>query len=161
MKYSSLVFNGIVFYMIMNSTLLLGSVAKAPAITPPGGPRISQAKVPLSDQEKKKPAFLRPGRFDRIIKFEKPDSDKQKAILGYYLSKVPHEHTQDPARTNALVNAVLLINETTQSHASPAVLKGIVDESARRTAHDVTLKAVPASTIIEVAREMLKNDAKQ
>jgi len=36
-------------------------------------------------------ALLRPGRFDRKIMIEKPDSDGRKEIIEYYLGKVKHE----------------------------------------------------------------------
>ncbi|HEX2914252.1 MAG TPA: AAA family ATPase [Chloroflexia bacterium] len=38
------------------------------------------------------PALLRPGRFDRKITVDKPDSDGRREIIEYYLDKVNHEN---------------------------------------------------------------------
>lgn len=37
-------------------------------------------------------ALLRPGRFDRVIKVEKPDAEGRREIIEYYLDKVNHEN---------------------------------------------------------------------
>jgi len=63
------------------------------------------------------PALLRPGRFDRKIFVDYPDSDGRKEIIAYYLDKVAHED----------LDLDRLAGETIGQ--SPATIKFIINES--------------------------------
>ena len=66
------------------------------------------------------PALLRPGRFDKKIRVDVPDMAGRRDILEYYLSKMAHDDTLDPA---------ILATET--PGYSPADLKYLLNESLR------------------------------
>ncbi len=65
-------------------------------------------------------ALLRPGRFDKKIRVEKPDMVGRRDIIAYYLSKMAHDSTMNPA---------ILATET--PGYSPADLKYLLNESLR------------------------------
>jgi len=61
------------------------------------------------------PALLRPGRFDKRIRVDRPTAEGRKAIIQYYLDQMAHDDTIDPDRltrdmimmTPAAINHVL------------------------------------------------------
>lgn len=73
------------------------------------------------------PALLRPGRFDQVIKVERPDRVGRKAIVMGYLSKVKHD-AED-------VDVDAIVADT--PHATPAqVMSAITKDSVRRALFD-------------------------
>lgn len=73
------------------------------------------------------PALLRPGRFDQIIKVERPDRVGREAIVKGYLSKINHD--EDDIDINAIV--------ADTPHATPAqVMSAITKDSVRRALFD-------------------------
>ena len=68
------------------------------------------------------PALLRPGRFDQIIKVDRPDRVGRKAIIQGYLSKINHDESID-------VDAIV----ADTPRATPAqVMSAITKDSVRR-----------------------------
>jgi len=73
------------------------------------------------------PALLRPGRFDQVIKVERPDRVGRKAIVEGYLSKIKHDG--DDVDVDAIV--------ADTPHATPAqVMSAITKDSVRRALFD-------------------------
>jgi cell division protease FtsH len=73
------------------------------------------------------PALLRPGRFDQVIKVERPDRVGRKAIVEGYLSKIRHD--SDDVDVDAIV--------ADTPHATPAqVMSAITKDSVRRALFD-------------------------
>ena len=73
------------------------------------------------------PALLRPGRFDQVIKVERPDRVGRKAIVEGYLSKIRHDG--DDIDVDAIV--------ADTPHATPAqVMSAITKDSVRRALFD-------------------------
>jgi cell division protease FtsH len=70
-------------------------------------------------------ALLRPGRFDKKIRIDAPDLEGRHDIIEYYLSKMSHDETVDPA---------VLANET--PFYTPADLKYLLNESLRYALFD-------------------------
>jgi cell division protease FtsH len=66
------------------------------------------------------PALLRPGRFDKKVHVDVPDMDGRREIFEYYLSKMAHDDSMDPA---------ILATET--SGYSPADIKYVLNETLR------------------------------
>jgi cell division protease FtsH len=66
------------------------------------------------------PALLRPGRFDKKIRVEVPDMAGRQEIFAYYMSKMAHDESMDPA---------ILATET--PGYSPADIKYLLNESLR------------------------------
>ena len=66
------------------------------------------------------PALLRPGRFDRIVKISLPDADNRKAILQFYIDKLPK--VQPDLEYDRLVRA--------SKGFSGADIKNLVNEAA-------------------------------
>ncbi|MEO8609876.1 MAG: AAA family ATPase [Chloroflexota bacterium] len=66
------------------------------------------------------PALLRPGRFDKKIRVEVPDMAGRREIFSYYLSKMAHDESMDPA---------ILATET--PGYSPADIKYLLNDSLR------------------------------
>src|SRR6185437_450697 len=51
------------------------------------------------------PALLRPGRFDRVLTFERPDMRGRRALLDFYLQRKAHnEELDDAERRDALAS---------------------------------------------------------
>lgn len=71
------------------------------------------------------PALLRPGRFDKKIRVDVPDMAGRRDIFEYYLSKVAHDETMNPA---------LLASET--PGYTPADIKYLLNESLRYALFD-------------------------
>jgi cell division protease FtsH len=71
------------------------------------------------------PALLRPGRFDKKIRVDVPDMAGRRDIIEYYLSKMAHDNTMDPA---------ILATET--PGYSPADIKYLLNESLRYALFD-------------------------
>ncbi len=69
------------------------------------------------------PALTRPGRFDRIIKVDKPDRAGRREIVKYYLSKIQHDDTVD-------VEAI--VSDT--AWATPAQIMSAITKDAVRLA---------------------------
>jgi cell division protease FtsH len=65
-------------------------------------------------------ALLRPGRFDKKIRVDVPDMAGRRDIIEYYLSKMAHDDTMDPA---------ILATET--PGYSPADIKYLLNEALR------------------------------
>jgi cell division protease FtsH len=65
-------------------------------------------------------ALLRPGRFDKKIRVDVPDMEGRRDIIEYYLTKMAHDNTMDPA---------ILATET--PGYSPADIKYLLNESLR------------------------------
>lgn len=65
-------------------------------------------------------ALKRPGRFDRIITVDKPDSEGRREIIEYYLDRVNHEN----------IPIDRLIDET--MGYSPVEIKGVINEAVVR-----------------------------
>ncbi len=73
------------------------------------------------------PALLRPGRFDQVIKVERPDRVGRKAIVEGYLSRIRHD--ADDVDVDAIV--------ADTPHATPAqVMSAITKDSVRRALFD-------------------------
>ncbi len=70
------------------------------------------------------PALLRPGRFDQVIKVERPDRIGRKEIIKGYISKIKH----DPAQ----INIDDIVADT--PHATPAQIMSAVTKDAVRRA---------------------------
>ncbi|UCF61853.1 MAG: AAA family ATPase, partial [Anaerolineaceae bacterium] len=69
------------------------------------------------------PALLRPGRFDQVIKVERPDRIGRKEIIKGYISKIKH----DPAQ----INVDDIVADT--PHATPAqIMSAVTKDSVRR-----------------------------
>jgi len=66
------------------------------------------------------PALLRPGRFDKKLRVDAPDMEGRRDILEYYLSKMAHDDTMDPA---------VLATET--PGYTPSDIKYLLNESLR------------------------------
>jgi cell division protease FtsH len=66
------------------------------------------------------PALLRPGRFDKKIRVDLPDMQGRYDIIQYYLSKVAHDESMDPA---------ILATET--PGYTPADIKYLLNEALR------------------------------
>jgi cell division protease FtsH len=66
------------------------------------------------------PALLRPGRFDKKIRVDVPDMAGRREIFSYYLSKMAHDESMDPA---------ILATET--PGYSPADIKYLLNDSLR------------------------------
>jgi len=71
------------------------------------------------------PALLRPGRFDKKIRVEVPDMLGRRDIFEYYLNKVAHDDSMDPA---------ILATET--PGYSPADIKYLLNEALRYALFD-------------------------
>lgn len=65
-------------------------------------------------------ALLRPGRFDKKIRVDPPDMEGRRDIIEYYLSKMAHDSSMDPA---------ILATET--PGYTPADIKYLLNESLR------------------------------
>jgi cell division protease FtsH len=70
------------------------------------------------------PALLRPGRFDQVIKVERPDRMGRREIIKGYISKIKH----DPAQ----INIDDIVADT--PHATPAQIMSAVTKDAVRRA---------------------------
>lgn len=66
------------------------------------------------------PALLRPGRFDKKVHVDVPDMDGRREIFEYYLSKMAHDGSMEPA---------ILATET--AGYSPADIKYVLNETLR------------------------------
>lgn len=66
------------------------------------------------------PALLRPGRFDKKLRIDAPDTLGRKDIFEYYLSKMAHDES---------MNAVILASETPDY--TPADIKYLLNETLR------------------------------
>ena len=66
------------------------------------------------------PALLRPGRFDKKVRVDVPDMEGRREIFEYYLSKMAHDDSMDPA---------ILATET--YGYSPADIKYVLNETLR------------------------------
>ncbi|MBZ0277354.1 MAG: AAA family ATPase [Anaerolineae bacterium] len=71
------------------------------------------------------PALLRPGRFDKKIRVDKPDMEGRRDIIAYYLSKMAHDDTMNPA---------ILATET--PGYTPADIKYLLNEALRYAIFD-------------------------
>jgi cell division protease FtsH len=71
------------------------------------------------------PALLRPGRFDKKMRIDAPDMQGRKEIFAYYLSKMAHDETMEPA---------VLSSET--PGYTPADIKYLLNESLRYALFD-------------------------
>jgi cell division protease FtsH len=71
------------------------------------------------------PALLRPGRFDKKIRVDLPDLMGRRDIFEYYLTKMAHDDSMDPA---------ILATET--PGYSPADIKYVLNESLRYALFD-------------------------
>lgn len=70
-------------------------------------------------------ALLRPGRFDKKIRVDAPDMEGRREIFEYYLSKMAHDETMNPA---------ILATET--PGYTPADIKYLLNESLRYALFD-------------------------
>ena len=66
------------------------------------------------------PALLRPGRFDKKLRIDAPDTDGRREIFEYYLSKMAHDDSMNP---------VVLASET--PGYTPADIKYLLNETLR------------------------------
>jgi cell division protease FtsH len=67
------------------------------------------------------PALLRPGRFDKKMRIDAPDMEGRRDIIEYYLSKMAHDESMNPA---------VLATET--PNYTPADLKYLLNETLHR-----------------------------
>ena len=68
------------------------------------------------------PALLRPGRFDRVLTFERPDMRGRRALLDFYLQRKAHnEELDDVDRRDALASI-------TQGY-TPVMIEHLLDEA--------------------------------
>ena len=66
------------------------------------------------------PALLRPGRFDKKLRIDAPDTDGRREIFEYYLSKMAHDDSMDP-----------LVLATETPGYTPADIKYVLNETLR------------------------------
>jgi cell division protease FtsH len=66
------------------------------------------------------PALLRPGRFDKKLRIDAPDTEGRRDIFDYYLSKMAHDDSMDP---------MVLATET--PGYTPADIKYLLNETLR------------------------------
>ena len=66
------------------------------------------------------PALLRPGRFDKKLRIDAPDTEGRRDIYAYYLSKMAHDDTMDP-----------LVLSTETPGYTPADIKYLLNETLR------------------------------
>lgn len=102
-------------------------------------------------------AIIRPGRFDKKIKITAPDQEKQKDILKLYLAKIPYEHADNSAKQHELFQHIIHKFNEKNLYVSPAILKSIIDEAARHSAHTEKLATVSDTFILQAADEYIKN----
>ncbi|MBZ0284632.1 MAG: AAA family ATPase [Anaerolineae bacterium] len=70
-------------------------------------------------------ALLRPGRFDKKLRVDVPDMEGRREIIAYYLSKMAHDNSMDPA---------ILATET--PGYTPADIKYLLNEALRYALFD-------------------------
>ncbi len=92
-------------------------------------------------------ALLRPGRFDRIVTVDKPDSEGRREIIEYYLDKVNHEN----------IPVDRMIDETIGY--SPVQIRYVINEAVVR-AHFNGRDTINYTDIVE-ARELHEVGLKQ
>lgn len=105
-------------------------------------------------------ALTRPGRFDTKIKIDLPSPEKQKDILKLYLNKTKYEHAQNPEGTVSLIETVLAKFKQSTLTVSPALLKNIIDEAARRTVETDSETVLDATILCVVDEHIKKNQIK-
>ena len=66
------------------------------------------------------PALLRPGRFDKKLRIDAPDTEGRREIFEYYLSKMAHDDSMDP-----------LVLATETPDYTPADIKYLLNETLR------------------------------
>ncbi len=66
------------------------------------------------------PALLRPGRFDKKLRVDAPDTEGRRDIFDYYISKMAHDDSMDP-----------LVLATETPGYSPADIKYVLNETLR------------------------------
>jgi cell division protease FtsH len=66
------------------------------------------------------PALLRPGRFDKKLRIDAPDTEGRREIFDYYLSKMAHDESMDP-----------LVLATETPGYTPADIKYVLNETLR------------------------------
>jgi cell division protease FtsH len=91
------------------------------------------------------PALLRPGRFDQIIKVERPDRTGRRAIIRGYLSKIRH----DPAQ----IDVEAIVADT--PHATPAQIMSAITKDAVRRALFAEREYVIQDDIDQALQEQL------
>lgn len=104
-------------------------------------------------------AAIRPGRFDTHIEVPLPDALKQHAILRLLLSKKPYEHNSSPQQKDVAIARILDLFKAHAVSPSPADLKGIVDESARRAAMAETIEFITDALVLGAAQKHLGRTA--
>jgi ATP-dependent Zn protease len=110
-------------------------------------------------------ALLRPGRFDRKIAVEKPDSEGRREVLEYYLSKVKHE----PMPIDRMVSDTIyytpvaikfVINEATiHAHFDGRAAINYWDFTQARETHEWGLKQPIRSMSYEERRRIAYHEA--
>jgi cell division protease FtsH len=92
------------------------------------------------------PALLRPGRFDRVLTFERPDMRGRRALLDFYLERKAHtDELNDEERRDALASI---------THGyTPVMIEHLLDEglinAVRRGAVEMTWQDVERARITE------------
>lgn len=66
------------------------------------------------------PALLRPGRFDKKLRIDAPDTDGRREIFAYYLSKMAHDDSMEPIKLS-----------TETPDYTPADIKYLLNETLR------------------------------
>lgn len=92
------------------------------------------------------PALLRPGRFDQVIKVERPDRVGRLAIVEGYLSKIKH----DPER----VDPQAIVADT--PHATPAqIMAAITKDSVRRAVFEGRSVVIQSDIDLAIQEQMV------
>jgi SpoVK/Ycf46/Vps4 family AAA+-type ATPase len=107
------------------------------------------------------PAIKRPGRFDKEIEIGIPSMDKQVAILELYLKKSAYEHNVNKEKKLALIHQVIALLNENKIPVTPVYLKGVVQEAARRAAHEKNIDVIPDRIILQVVRERINEQKLQ
>jgi len=111
------------------------------------------------------PALLRPGRFDRKIFVDYPDSDGRKEIIAYYLDKVAHEDLdldrlagetigQSPAALKFIINEAVI-----NAHFNGRVKVAYEDFATALDNHEVGTKHPIRNMLLEDKRALAYHEA--
>jgi ATP-dependent Zn protease len=87
-----------------------------------------------NQKDKLDKAAIRKGRFDTHIYVGLPDIKKQHAILELYLAKKPFNLHSNPLKQREAIASIVELYKSHSLNPSPADLKGVVDEAARKAA---------------------------
>lgn len=112
-----------------------------------------------NQKEKLDKAAIRKGRFDTHILVELPDEKKQRQIVNLFLSKKPYEHNQNQQKKDACITKILLLIKESSLNPSPADLKSIIEDSARKAALTPNIEFITDEIIYTCTKKHCKQIA--